>query len=105
VTPADAGRDGSKLAFVLRLYVAGAAPHSVRAIENIQALCEQYGRDFYQLDVIDVLQEPGRALRDGILVTPTLLKLQPPPARTIVGDLGAPRVVLQALGLSTRGVE
>ena len=86
---------------VLRLYVAGAAPHSVQALSNIRAILSQRAGAGYSLDVVDVLREPARALKDGVLVTPTLVKLSPPPVQTVVGDLSASSVVLRALGFAT----
>lgn len=91
---------GTMSGTVLRLYVAGAAPHSARALSNIRAILSQRVDAGYSLDVVDVLREPARALKDGILVTPTLVKLSPPPVQTIVGDLSASDVVLRALGFT-----
>jgi circadian clock protein KaiB len=81
-----------------RLYVAGNAPNSALALENFH----QIGRDFlagrYDLDIVDVLDDPLRALEDGVLVTPTLIRLSPPPLK-IVGNLSDTETVLIALGL------
>jgi len=85
-----------------RLYVANESPNSVRAIVNLQAICQQYLRDRCQIEIVDILQEPLRALSEGVLVTPTLVRLSPPPMRTIVGDLGNRSIVLHALGLETQ---
>lgn len=85
---------------LLRLYVAGNAPNSLRARENLTAICRQYLDGGYRLEVVDALQEPQRALADGILVTPTLLKLAPPPVVQILGNLSARAEVLSALNLS-----
>lgn len=85
----------------LRLYVAGGAPNSALALKNILAICKQQHVDTQRLELIDVLREPERALRDGILVTPTLVKLSPEPVVTIIGDLSATHVVTQALGFAT----
>lgn len=94
---------GRKLAQArLRLYFAGGAPNSALAVKNLLAICKQQHVDAQGLELIDVLKEPERALRDGILVTPTLLKLSPEPVATIIGDLSAAHVVVQALGLPPR---
>ncbi|RPI53543.1 MAG: hypothetical protein EHM56_07145, partial [Chloroflexi bacterium] len=60
---------------VLRLYIAGRGPNSVRALANLDALAQDFGRDYFEIEVVDVLVEPLRALRDHVLVTPTLVKL------------------------------
>ena len=64
---------------VLRLYVAGSAPNSVQAIANIEEICRQYLQGNYQLEIVDVLKQPFRALADGVMVTPSLIKLSPSP--------------------------
>ena len=84
-----------------RLYVANETPNSVRAIANLQAICQQYLRDRCKIEIVDILQEPLRALSEGVLVTPTLVRLSPPPVRTIVGDLSETATVLRALGLES----
>jgi circadian clock protein KaiB len=84
---------------MLRLYVAGSAPNSVRAHANLLALLERAGRPDYHLDVVDCILEPQRALRDGVLVTPTLVKVEPAPRETIIGTLSDARQVALVLGL------
>lgn len=84
----------------LRLYIAGGAPNSTRAQRNLLAICRQHLADKHRLEVIDVLKEPERALQDGILVTPTLIRLYPDPIVTMIGDLSATDAVLQSLGLA-----
>ena len=85
--------------FRFRLYVAGEAQNSVQAIANLTALCRAHLPDRHHIEVVDVFQEPGRALADGIFMTPTLVKLAPSPGRRIVGTLSQTQPVLQALGL------
>jgi circadian clock protein KaiB len=85
---------------VLRLYIAGSAPNSTRAHANLLALLERAGRTDYDLEVVDCIREPQRALRDGVLVTPTLLKLEPPPRETVIGTLSDARQIALALGLA-----
>lgn len=82
----------------LRLYVAGSAPNSVSAIANAQAICEKHFPSGYELEIVDVLDQPLRALTDGIIVTPTLLKLSPPPVQRAVGSLSDTKQVLLTLG-------
>jgi circadian clock protein KaiB len=84
---------------VMRLYVAGKAPNSIKAIANLRAICRRYLKDGYKLEIIDVCEHPLRALSDGIIVTPNLAKLSPGPASTVIGNLGDTDSVLAALGL------
>ncbi len=84
---------------VIRLYIAGSAPNSVRAMANLGSICDEYLKDNYELEIIDILKQPLRALVDGVLLTPTLSKVSPPPATKLVGDLRAKNDVLMALGL------
>ena len=81
----------------LRLYVAGNAPNSLRAIANAKALCDQHFAARYELEIVDLLKHPNRALADGIVVTPTLLKLLPLPVQRVIGNLSDTRQVLEAL--------
>jgi circadian clock protein KaiB len=87
-----------KAALQLRLYVAGNAPNSLSAIANAQAICEKYFASAYDLEIVDMLEQPRRALTDGIIVTPTLLKLSPLPVQRAVGNLSDTKQVLVALG-------
>jgi circadian clock protein KaiB len=84
---------------VMRLYVVHSAPNSIQAIANLASICKEFLADSFRLEVIDVLQEPLRALADGILVTPSLTKLTPTPAVKIVGNLSDRSGVVHALGL------
>ncbi len=83
---------------VMNLYIAESGPNSLQAIANLDAICEAHGRDTYRLEIIDVLQDPQRALAAGIVVTPSLIKVSPLPAVTIVGNLSDRGEVLRALG-------
>lgn len=85
--------------FKFRLYVAGDALNSAQALANLSALCRAYLPDRHEIEIVDVFKEPKRALIDGILMTPTLLKLAPSPVRMVVGTLSQTQTVLQALGL------
>jgi circadian clock protein KaiB len=88
--------------FKFRLYVAGDAQNSAQAVANLNALCRAHLPDRCDIEVVDVFREPKRALADGILMTPTLVKLAPSPApKRIVGTLSQTQPVLQALGLET----
>jgi circadian clock protein KaiB len=82
----------------LRLYVAGNAPNSVRAIANARAICEQHFNGSHDLEIVDLLDHPVRGLADGIVVTPTLLKVSPLPVQRVIGNLSDTSQVLLALG-------
>ena len=82
-----------------RLYVAGDAQNSGEAIANLAAICRAHLPDRHEIELVDVFLEPKRALADGILMTPTLIKLTPAPVRRIVGTLSQLAPVLHALGL------
>lgn len=86
----------------LRLYVAGQAPNSLAARDNLRALLERAGHDGAEVEIVDVLEEPERGAGDGILVTPTLLRLAPEPARKIIGNLSDAEGALRALGLEAK---
>jgi circadian clock protein KaiB len=82
---------------ILRLYITGVAPNSIRAVENLKALCEVHFPERWRLEIVDVLREPLRALSDDILVTPTLVRLAPGARTSVIGDLSDERRVLSAL--------
>ena len=84
----------------LKLYVTGTSPRTRQAIENLQRICEQELRDRYQLEIIDVLEQPQAAEDDRILATPTLIKQLPPPLRRVIGDLSDKEKVLFGLEVS-----
>jgi circadian clock protein KaiB len=81
----------------LRLYVTGSAPNSIAALANLKAVRAALAE--HEVEIIDVLERPERALADDVLVTPTLLKLAPRPSCRIVGDLSDIHHVLSSLGI------
>ncbi|MCA9652831.1 MAG: circadian clock KaiB family protein [Myxococcales bacterium] len=74
--------------FHLRLYVAGGAPRSLRAVESVSRVCARHLAGRYELDVVDVYRQPELAAREGVRGVPALVRVSPPPMRRIVGDLG-----------------
>jgi hypothetical protein len=84
---------------LLRLYVIAGAPNSIAARANLTSILSATGPDAYELEVVDCIADPHRALADGVLVTPTLVKAAPHPAQTIIGALSDRHLVLAALGL------
>jgi circadian clock protein KaiB len=77
--------------------VAGNGPNSLRAVANAKAICNEHFAGRYELEIVDMLKHSGRALADGVIVTPTLLKLLPLPAMRLVGSLSDSAQVLLAL--------
>src|SRR4026209_2407058 len=92
------GAMGRSVVFKFRLYVAGDTQNSAQAVANLTAICRTLPHQ-HEIEIVDVFQDPERALADGILMTPTLLKLAPSPARRIVGTLSDAQPLLLALGL------
>lgn len=85
---------------LLRLYVIAGAPNSIAARANLMSLLSATGPDSYELEVVDCIADPKRALAEGVLVTPSLIKAAPEPAQTIIGSLSDPALVAAALGLN-----
>ena len=85
--------------FKFRLYVADDTVNSSHAIVNLRAICGAYLPGRYKIELVDVLKDPDRALRDRVFMTPTLVKLEPAPMARLVGTLNQTELVLRALGL------
>jgi circadian clock protein KaiB len=85
--------------FKFRLFVAGRAPNSLQAIANLSEICETYLPDRHEIEIVDVLLDPKRALSESILMTPTLVTDSPYPGHRIVGNLSNTEPILQILGL------
>ncbi len=85
--------------YILRLYVIGTSPQSVRAISNIKKICEEHLEGRYELDVIDLHQQPQLAHGEQIIASPTLIKKLPLPLRRIIGDMSNEDRVLVGLDL------
>jgi circadian clock protein KaiB len=86
--------------YVLRLFVTGATPGCSRAVACIKAFCDQFLKDRYSLEVIDVYQQPALADEQRILATPTLVRMSPLPFRRLVGNLSDPDRLSAGLELS-----
>jgi circadian clock protein KaiB len=87
--------------FKFRLYVAGTTQNSTRASANLTAFCNAHLPERHEIEIVDVLQQPKRAMADSIFMTPTLIKLAPTPDRRMVGTLSQPQLLLETLGLET----
>lgn len=85
--------------FKFVLYIAGGSPYSVQAVSNLRKLCIEHLQDQHEFEIVDVLCEPGRALADRVMMTPTLVKLSPGPVHRIIGSLSLREPILRALGL------
>jgi circadian clock protein KaiB len=92
-----AGRAADRLA--LTLYINGASPHSIRAIENARRLCEEELGSLADLEIVDVRQEPALVVRDQVIAVPTLVRHMPAASRQLVGDLSDAGRVRAALEL------
>jgi len=96
-------RSGDAGGLSLCLYVAGHSPNSAAAMDNLRTLCAALDANPPQLEIVDVLQEPERALKDGIVVTPMLVRLSPEPTVQILGTLSELGRVRSALGIGAQG--
>lgn len=88
--------------FVLRLYVSGSTSRSALAIENIKRICERHLKNRYDLEVVDIYQQPNLARDEQIVAVPTLIKRFPLPTRRLIGDLSNLKKVLLGLDLGRR---
>ena len=98
----SAGATRASERYVLKLYVTGATVRSLRAIGNVKAICEEYLKGRYHLEIVDIYRRPALLRRDQIVAVPTLVKKLPVPMRLLVGDLSRTEQVRQDLGLVAR---
>jgi circadian clock protein KaiB len=87
------------LGYVLRLFITGATPNSIRAITNIRQICEEHLKGRYSLEIVDVYQEVAIAEKEQLVALPLLIKTHPLPERRFIGDLSNREKVLKGLGL------
>jgi len=73
--------------YIFQLFVTGILPNSTRAIVNINAICDKYLKGRYELEIIDIYQQPDRALTENIIAVPVLIKKFPLPETRLIGDL------------------
>ena len=88
--------------YILRLFVAGINPKSRRAVENLMEILEENLKDQYELEIIDIYQQPIFAKEGQIVAAPTLIKELPPPLRRFVGDLSNKEKLLLGLELKSK---
>jgi circadian clock protein KaiB len=91
--------------YILRLFIAGINPRSKKALENLKEICEENLKDEYELEVIDIYQQPIFAKEGKIIAAPTLIKELPPPVRRFVGDLSDKDKVLLGLDLRSKDLK
>jgi circadian clock protein KaiB len=85
--------------YVLRLFITGTSPNSVRAIKNVREICEEHLKGRYSLEIIDVYQQRDLAKQEQIVALPLLIKKSPGPERRLIGDMSETSKVLRGLGL------
>jgi circadian clock protein KaiB len=88
-----------KSRYELKLYVTGTSPRSGQAIANVRSLCEEYLKGRYDLEVIDIYQQPAVAVTEQIIAAPTLIKKSPAPTRRMIGDLSDRDKILVGLNI------
>jgi circadian clock protein KaiB len=88
--------------YILRLYVAGMTSRSARAVDHVRAFCEKYLEGRYDLQVIDVYQQPALARSEQLIAAPTLIKKLPLPLRRLIGDMSNEDRILVGLDLVPR---
>jgi len=94
-----------KKKYILRLYIAGTSAKSTRAIDNLKKICEEHLKGRYDLEVIDIYQQPTLAEGEQIIAAPTLVKELPPPLRKFIGDLADTEKLLVGLDLRPKADE
>ena len=85
--------------YVFRLFVSGTTPRSTRAIRNIRKICDEHLTGRYDLEVVDIYQQPGLAGHEQIIAAPTLVKSLPLPLRRFIGDISESERILIGIGL------
>lgn len=88
--------------YVLRLYVTGLTPNSQKAIDNVKKICEEHLEGRYELEIIDIYQQPIFAREGHIVAAPTLVKELPLPLRKFIGDMSQTERILYGLDLRTK---
>jgi circadian clock protein KaiB len=93
---------GEENEFVLKLFVSGASPNSVKAINNLKQICEKFIKVKYNLEIIDLYQDRSLAEKEQIIALPLLIKKLPLPERKLIGDMSDTKKVLEGLGLNNQ---
>jgi len=85
---------------ILKLYITGMSENSVRAIQNIRQLCNQYPNDCFDLEIIDIYKNPSAAEEQKIVFSPSLIRQHPLPKKTFIGDLSDTKKIILGLGIT-----
>ncbi|HTD99147.1 MAG TPA: circadian clock KaiB family protein [Mucilaginibacter sp.] len=91
---------GNNAVYVMRLFVTGASPNSARAIANLKTILETHLKDNYELEIIDIYQQPEKTESEHIIALPMLIKKSPGSERRLIGDMSNSEKVLKGLGLN-----
>jgi circadian clock protein KaiB len=97
-----ASKPANREKYVLKLYISGMTPRSRVAIRNLQKICDEHLKGRYELEVIDIYQQPTLARGEQIIAAPTLIKKLPEPVRRLIGDMSATDRVLLGLDLKLK---
>lgn len=95
---ADAKNVGQEK-YILKLFITGILPNSIRALLNIKAICEEHLKGRYELEIIDIYQQPALAIKEDIIAIPVLIKKFPLPEVRLIGDLSDTAKVLKGLDI------
>ncbi len=98
----NAAAEYEKEMYVLRLYITGTTPKSLSAISNIKKICEEHLQGRYDLEVVDIYQQPSLAAGEQIIAVPTLIKKLPLPLRKLIGDMSNAEHILLGLDLKAK---
>ena len=98
-------KESEKQKYLLRLYVAGTTPRSLMAVTNIKKICEEHLQGRYDLEVIDIYQQPTLAKGEQIIAAPTLIKKLPLPLRKFIGDMADQDRILVGLDLKPKALK
>jgi circadian clock protein KaiB len=93
---------GEDEVFLLRLYVAGQTAKSLQALGNLRKICQEHLPGRYEIEVVDLMEDPSRATADQVVAIPTLVRHLPPPIKKIIGDLSDVERVLVGLDIESR---
>jgi circadian clock protein KaiB len=86
--------------YSLKLFITGASPNSVKAINNLKTICEKYLPGRYTLEVVDIYQQPDAARTEQVIAVPLLIKSAPSPVKRLIGNMSDTASVLKGLQLS-----
>lgn len=92
----------SEKKIIMKLYVSGATPRSSRAIENIRNFCEEHLKGRYELEIVDIYQQPELLKHDEVVAAPTLIKELPLPLRKLIGDMSDEEKIMIGLNIKPR---